>query len=118
MAVNTIEQNTEAFESLVHRVNLMSGKLYTMQALENYLTSSKVVQKVKITLVEQVGGNDMEGNLYRINVHVFTQDGWKNKLVKIYTNDSWIEDYGTQDGSESFKQMKQDLQDGLNNLIY
>ncbi len=117
MTVSTLTQNKD-FQKLVHQANLMSGKLYTLNALEDYLISSKVVKKVKVTLLENVGFNSMEGNLYRINVHVFTQDGWKNKLVKVYTNDSCIEDYATQDESESFKQMKQDLQDGLNDLIY
>ena len=46
----------------------------------------------------------MEGYQYRINFKVITVDGYRNKLVKVLTNSTYIDDYG-----ENEKGMKDNL---------
>lgn len=47
----------------------------------------------KVTKVEVLEFNEMEGWNYLLNVSVKTQEGYKNKRLKMVTNSSYIEDF-------------------------
>jgi len=66
-------------------------KLYKLQAVTNFLASGLVVN-CKVTRVEKVGFNDMEGSIYHVNVKLETIDGYKNKLVTFEINSTYMDD--------------------------
>lgn len=54
---------------------------------------NSLVESFKVTKVEVLGFNEMEGWNYLLNVSVKTQEGYKNKRLKMVTNSSYIEDF-------------------------
>ena len=68
------------------------------------------IEGFKITKVEKTGFNDMEGWQYYINVKFFTKKGYKNKILTLHTNSTYVEDYeGYNDLKELFTDMVSDL---------
>lgn len=61
--------------------------------------NAELTRDVKITNVKQYGFNDMEGWQYQINFKLVTVDGYRDKLVQVNTNSSWIEDWEDNDAS-------------------
>ena len=68
------------------------AKYYNTNSVVNYLQTDKV-ESFKVTKVEVLGFNDMEGWNYILNVSVKTHEGYKNKRLKMVTNSSYIEDF-------------------------
>jgi len=66
---------------------------YTANVIINYLQSSKVVESYKVTRVQTFGFNQMEGLKYLVNISVKTQDGYKDKRLKMLTNSTYLEEY-------------------------
>lgn len=66
---------------------------YTANVIINYLQSSKVVESYKVTRVQIFGFNQMEGLKYLVNISVKTQDGYKDKRLKMLTNSTYLEEY-------------------------
>lgn len=66
---------------------------YTANAIINYLQSSEVVESYKVTRVQTFGFNQMEGLKYLVNISVKTQDGYKDKRLKMLTNSTYLEEY-------------------------
>lgn len=83
--------------------------LYTLNALVQFADKyQKFIKDIKITHFERFGFNDMEGYQYQINFKVVTADGYCNKLVKVLTNSTYMDDYGNND-----EDMKDNLLDSL-----
>lgn len=83
--------------------------LYTLNAINQFVNKyQKFIKDIRITHFERFGFNDMEGYQYRINFKVVTVDGYRNKLVKVLTNSTYINDYG-----EAEKDMKANLLESL-----
>jgi hypothetical protein len=61
--------------------------------------NAELTRDVKITKVHQYGFNDMEGWQYQINFKLVTVDGYRDKLVQVNTNSSWIEEWEDNDAS-------------------
>ena len=66
---------------------------YTANAIINYLQSSEVVESYKVTRVQTFGFNQMEGLKYLVNISIKTQEGYKDKRIKMLTNSTYIDDY-------------------------
>lgn len=66
---------------------------YTANAIINYLQSSEVVESYKVTRVQTFGFNQMEGLKYLVNISIKTQEGYKDKRIKMVTNSTYIDDY-------------------------
>ncbi len=76
-------------------------KVYTLKAVTDFLAGG-LVDNFKVTKVEKVGFNDMEGNIYYVNVKLETSEAYKNKLVTFVINDTYIYD-GCDDESEKLE---------------
>lgn len=83
--------------------------LYTLNALNQFVGKyQKSIKDIKITHFERFDFNNMEGYQYRINFKVATVDGYHNKLVKVLTNSTYMNDYG-----ETEEDMKINLLESL-----
>lgn len=87
------------------------AKYYNTDSVVNYLNTGKV-DSFKVTKVEVIGFNDMEGHNYLLNVSVKTLEGYKNKRLKMVTNSTYLEDYEW-DNDESMKTNFQNWLDGM-----
>ena len=74
------------------RKNKMAN-YYTANAIINYLQSSEVAESYKVTRVQTFGFNQMEGLKYLVNISIKTQEGYKDKRIKMVTNSTYIDDY-------------------------
>lgn len=66
---------------------------YTANAIINYLQNSEVVESFKVTKVEILSFNQIEGLKYLVNISVKTQDGYKDKRLKMLTNSTYLEEF-------------------------
>lgn len=84
---------------------------YTLGAVINFVSDyAKDIQGVKITHFERYGFNDMEGGQYQINFKIITAPKYRNKLIKVLTNSTYLEDY---DG-DTAQEVKEELEDYFN----
>lgn len=68
------------------------------------------IEDFKVTKVVQTAFNDMEGWQYYVNVKFFTKPGYKNKILTLHTNSTYVEDYeGYNDLKELFTDMVSDI---------
>lgn len=67
--------------------------IYTLNAVVEYLQSSEVLESYKVTKVELLDFNDLEGWNYLVSVSVKTIEGYKNKRLKLVTNSTYLEDF-------------------------
>lgn len=73
---------------------------YTLNALFNSVNKyAEAIENIKITHFERYGFNIMEGYQYNINFKIITVPKYRNKLVKIVTNSTYLEDFGDTDES-------------------
>lgn len=87
---------------------------YTLNAIYNFVANySKDIQEVKITHFERYGFNDMEGGQYQINFKIITAPKYRNKLFKVLTNSTYLEDY---DG-DTDQEVKEELEENINLLL-
>ena len=47
--------------------------------------------------------NEMEGNIYHVNIKLVTKEGYKNKIIQMVTNSTYIDDFDFWDNSVSMK---------------
>lgn len=86
---------------------------YTLNALLDFVNKyPEVIDNIKITHFEHYGFNDMEGYQYDINFKIITIPKYRNKLIKVVTNSTWLEDYGSDDET-----IKAELLDTLLNEV-
>lgn len=76
-------------------------KLYKLEAITDVLASGLVVN-FKVTKAERVGFNEMEGNIYHVNVKLETVEGYKNKLVTFEINDTYFDYFGDDDNNDPY----------------
>ncbi len=65
--------------------------VYTLNAIVEYLQSSEVLESYKVTRVELLEFNQMEGLNYLVSVSIKTIEGYKNKRIKFITNSTYLE---------------------------
>lgn len=54
---------------------------------------SNILPDYKVTRVQTFGFNQMEGLKYLVNISIKTQEGYKDKRIKMVTNSTYIDDY-------------------------
>lgn len=67
--------------------------VYTLNTIVEYLQSSELLESYKVTKVELVDFNQMEGWNYLVSISVKTIEGYKNKRLKMVTNSTYLEDF-------------------------
>jgi len=80
---------------------LNSGKLY-----EFVDRNKDKIEYFKITKVVQTDFNDMEGWQFYVNVKFFAKKGYKNKILTLHTNSTYVEDY---EGYDNLKALFTDM---------
>lgn len=84
--------------------------------------NAKLIEGVKVTRLDVGQFNNMEGYQYDFNLKVTTVDGYKNKLINVHTNSSWVQDLYEYDDDGNRTDTKQDdkkiLTDYLNNQLF
>lgn len=76
---------------------------YTFNAIEKTAMQSALIEKIKITKIQKLDWNNMEGQNYQINVKFITVEGYKNKLLKVLTNSTYLEDFEDDDLAENLE---------------
>lgn len=67
--------------------------IYTLNAVVEYLQSSEILESYKVTKVELIDFNDMEGWNYLLSVSVKNIEGYKNMRIKLVTNSTYLEGF-------------------------
>lgn len=57
----------------------------------------ELIESIKVTQFKQGAFNSYEGFQYQINVKVNTVTGYRNKLIKVITNSTYLEDFEDRD---------------------
>ena len=87
---------------------------YTLDAVINFINEFRNdIQGVKITHFERYGFNDMEGGQYQINFKIITAPKYRNKLIKVLTNSTYLEDYN----GDTAQEVKEELEENINFLL-
>lgn len=92
-----------------------------LQNLYNFMVANKnKIESFKITHFEKVGFNEMEGGIYQINVKVITTEKYRNKLIKVLTNSTYLEDFYNEelDDDDWTAAVKDNLNDWLATSIF
>lgn len=69
------------------------ANVYTLNAIVEYLQSSETLESYKVTKVELLDFNQMEGWNYLVSISVKNIEGYKNKRLKMVTNSTYLEDF-------------------------
>lgn len=56
------------------------------------LDYSRFIDYVKVTNINKIGFNTLEGNKYIINIKIVTKEGYKNKLLQAFINSTYLND--------------------------
>lgn len=71
-------------------------KVYTYNALFEFIERYRhLIDDIKCTSIRHLYFNDMEGWKYHIRFKVITKDGYKNKLLLIHTNSTYLDSLNT-----------------------
>ena len=68
------------------------ANVYTLNAIVEYLQSSEALESYKVTKVELIDFNQMEGWNYLVSISIKNIEGYKNKRLKMVTNSTYLED--------------------------
>lgn len=82
-------------------------KQLTMNAMVETIDNgikSGMIKDYYVTSAEKAGSNCMEGNIYHVNIKLITKEGYKDKMVKMVTNSTYIEDFDLWDDEKSLKE--------------
>ena len=69
------------------------ARYYSANCVVEFLQGNDKVENWKVTKVELLDFNDMEGWNYLVNVSVKSVEGYKNKRIKLVTNSTYLEDF-------------------------
>lgn len=87
---------------------------YTLNAIYKFVSNnSDKIKNVKITHFERYGFNEMEGGQYQVNFKIETLPKYKNKLLKVLTNSSYLQDYE----GDTDQEVKEELEENINFLL-
>lgn len=65
---------------------------------------SGIIENYYVTNAECISFNCFEGNIYHVNIKLVTKEGYKDKMIQIVTNSTYIEDFGLSDDEQSLKE--------------
>jgi hypothetical protein len=81
--------------------------MLTLDTVYQFMSGNKeLIKDFKITSFKQVSFSDMDGYVYRLNIKLTTIDGYKNKLLKVVTNSTYLDEMG-----ETIKDFQYNLTD-------
>lgn len=81
--------------------------MYSLNNVYKFMSGNKeLIKDFKITSFKQVSFNNMEGYIYQLNIKIVTIDGYKNKLLKVVTNSTYLDEMG-----ETIKDFQYNLTD-------
>lgn len=69
------------------------ANFYSTNHVVEFLQGNDKVENYKVTKVELLDFNDMEGWNYLVHVYVKSVEGYKNKRIKLVTNSSYLEGF-------------------------
>ena len=69
------------------------AKYYSTNHVVEFLQGNDKVEDWKVTKVELLDFNDMEGWNYLVHVAVKSVEGYKNKRIKLVTNSTYLEGF-------------------------
>ena len=76
--------------------------------------NKKAVDELKVTSLKQYDFNSMEGYQVQLNVKVITKPKFKNCLIKVFTNSTYIEDFYPNNIDKNFMtELKSNILDWL-----
>lgn len=78
----------------------MNGVLETIQKG----TESGMINNYYVTKAEINSFNCFKGNIYHVNIKLVTKEGYKDKMIQMVTNSSYIEDFDLWDDEKSLKE--------------
>lgn len=78
----------------------MNGVLETIQ----HGTEIGMIENYYVTKVEINSFNCFEGNIYHVNIKLVTKEGYKDKMIQMVTNSSYIDDFDLWDDEKSLKE--------------
>lgn len=78
----------------------MNGVLETIQNG----TESGMINNYYVTKAEINSFNCFESNIYHVNIKLVTKEGYKDKMIQMVTNSSYIEDFDLWDDEKSLKE--------------
>ena len=88
--------------------------MYSLDNVYKFMNENKeLIKDFKITSFKQVSFNQMEGYIYRLNIKLTTIDGYKNKLLKVVTNSTYLDEMG-----ETIKDFQYNLTDWYYTALY
>lgn len=82
-------------------------KQLTMNAMVETINNgleSGMIKNYYVTSAEKASFNCMEGNVYHVNIKLVTKEGYKDKIIKMVTNSTYIEDFDLWDDEKSLKE--------------
>lgn len=75
----------------------------SMNGIYEFLKKNKdKIEYVKATRYFAYGFNEMEGFQWDINVKIITKDGYKNKMIQIATNSTYLESFQYDEENEIY----------------
>ena len=69
------------------------ANFYSTNHVVEFLQGNDKVENYKVTKVELLDFNNMEGWNYLVHVYVKSVEGYKNKRIKLVTNSSYLEGF-------------------------
>lgn len=82
-------------------------KQFTMNGVVDTIDNgieSGMIENYYVTKVEINSFNCFEGNIYLVNIKLVTKEGYKDKMIQMVTNSSYIEDFDLWDDEKSLKE--------------
>lgn len=82
-------------------------KQFTMNGVVETIangTKSGMIENYYVTSAEIDSFNCFEGNIYHVNIKLVTKEGYKDKMIQMVTNSSYIEDFDLWDDEKSLKE--------------
>lgn len=70
----------------------MATTYYTLKSLTDFINKHENINQLKITNFWFGSFNQMEGYQYRFNVKVSFDDKETTRIIKVWTNSTWLED--------------------------
>ena len=93
----------------------------SMNGIYKFLNDNKdKIEYVKATRFHAYAFNEVEGYQWSINVKVITKDDYKNKLLQVVTNSTYLEDFQYDNETEtdySDSEFHENFEDWLNTAI-
>lgn len=82
-------------------------KQFTMNGVVETINNgikSGIIENYYVTSAEVVSFNCFEGNIYHVNIKLITKEGYKDKMIQMVTNSTYIEDFDLWDDEKSLKE--------------